>query len=228
MDPQKEIRKVIRMLRTMAETANHAALTGTFSAGGPTFLRQYNTVLEHLRDLGMLAEKLFPPLEAEVNSGEAALLCAQLAAYLEGELPTREEEGRREAPTVGDASPVINITGNTLGDLSLGNLRELGELIRQHLPAWLKGPAEQPKEEVEEPPQEPAESTPAEPPTSLNHVESQLAELGARLQVLAERMRREDLAVEERLRLADEMSRVGQEQAQLARQHALLRDQVGG
>lgn len=225
MDPEKEIRKVIRMLRTMAETANHAALTGTFSAGGPTFLRQYNAVLEHLRDLGVLAEKLFPPLEAEVNSGEAGLLCAQLAAYLEGELPAKEE-ARREAPTVGDASPVINITGNTLSDLSLGNLRELGELIRQHLPAWLKGPAEQSKEEVEEPPAEPAESAPAEPPTSLNHVESQLAELGARLQVLAERMRREDLSVEERLRLANEMSRVGQEQAQLARQHALLRDRA--
>jgi len=210
----------------MAETANQAALTGAFSAGGPTFVRQYNALLEHLRDLGVLTEKLFPPLEAEVHSGEAGLLCAQLAAYLEGELPQKEEERRREreVPSVGDASPVINITGNTLSDLSLGNLRELGELIRQHLPAWLKGPAEQPQEE--ESPEAPEEAVPEKAPPPLNHVESQLAELGARLQVLAERMRREDLSVEERLRLADEMSRVGQEQAQLAREHALLRGEV--
>lgn len=218
MDQEKEIRKVIHMLRATAKAAEQAALTGAYSTGGPAFVRQYNAVLEHLKEIGVLREKLFPPLEAEVNSGEAGLLCTQLAAYLEGELPASEEGLGQPGAHCVKESPSITIATGNIGDL--GSLKDLGELIRRHLPAWLRGATEQ-----EDADREIKAEAPPEPEPSLNNVESQLAELGAQMQVLAERMRRQDLSVEERLRLAEEMSRVGQEQGRLAREHARLRDE---
>jgi hypothetical protein len=222
MDQEKEIRKVIRMLKATGKAAHEAAFTGTFSAGGPTFIRQYNAMLEHLKEMGVLAEKLFPPLEAEVASGEVGLICAQLAAYLEGEIAEDEERPHPPPPPAGRVGPDINISGNII---DTGHLKDLGSLIRQHLPEWLRGPCERAEETPQEKPETPAPEEKAEP--SLNDLESRLAELGARMQVLAERMRREDLSMEDRLRLADEMRQVGQEQGQLAHEHARLRDTGG-
>jgi hypothetical protein len=230
MDQEKEIRKIIRMLRETGRRASEGALTGAYSVGGATFVRQYNAMLEHLKEMGVLAGKLFPPLEGEVQSSEVGLLCAQLAAYLEGEIAEDEERPfpdwehfpRPPHPPRPPRVPDINISGNFV---DVRGLKDLGSLIRQHLPEWLRGPCERAEEEPQEESEEPAPEEKAE--LSLNDLESRLAELGARMQVLAERMRREDLSAEDRLRLADEMSQVGQEQGLLAREHARLRDTAG-
>jgi hypothetical protein len=48
--------------------------------------------------------------------------------------------------------------------------------------------------------------------------------VGMKLQAVAEQLRRGDLSDEQRASLAEQLSRLGEEQARLARQHAVLRE----
>ena len=54
-------------------------------------------------------------------------------------------------------------------------------------------------------------------------LEERIAELGAQMQALAERMSREELSGDEIRKLADQMRELGQQQSELARKHAAIR-----
>ena len=93
----------------------------------------------------------------------------------------------------------------------LDELKNIGQIIREHMPEWLRGKV-------------PGSAEAEAEPGSMSEVESRLAEVGAKLQAVAEQLRRGDLSDEQRAELAEQLSQLGQEQARLARQHAMLRE----
>jgi hypothetical protein len=213
MAQEKEIKRIIRLLESTTKMAEHASLTGTLKEGQKVSVRQYNAILDRLREIEEIPGTLFPPLEEEASFDEVGVACKQLAAYLqEEEEPAKSRP--RERPFLED-SPIINIGGD---------LKDLGQLIRDALPEWVqKG-----RWDIFTPEKEPKESEPAREsePQNLNDLESQMSELGAQLQVMAERLRRESLSPDEIQRLADRMRELGEQHADLAKRQAVLRREM--
>lgn len=205
---EKELKTIIQMLGATAKAAEHLRLTGGTEQRSAAGVRQYNAVVKRLRDTGTVPEDLFAPLEEDASFIDLVMCSAQLAAYLGGLAEEPAAEKRSDTPKI--RGPVsINI-----GDL--GNLKDLGEMIRQAMPSWIREQmeVEKPKEEEEEK---------KEPEADMNDLESRIAELGAQMQVLAERMHREELSTDEIRKLAEQMRELGQQQSELAKQHAAIR-----
>jgi len=205
MVEEKELRTVIRMLEATTKTAEHLRMTGgeewdRRSAAG---VRQYNAVVKRLKDTDTIPEDMFVPLEEDASFVDLGMCCEQLAAYLGGMIEEPVEEKKAAPQIMGPVSIKV-------GDL--GDLKDLGELIRKAMPSWLREQMEEKKPKEEE-----------KPKADMNDLESRMAELGAQMQVLAERMHREELSSDEIRELADQMRELGHKQSELARQHAAIR-----
>ena len=205
----KELKATIKMLNATSTMVEHARMTGSVSEGQRPGVRQYNSVLKRLADADTIPEGLFAPLEADDSLDELGMCCGQLAAYLEGmvEEPAAEKRFRKQIN-----APHINISGG------MPDLDKLGEMIRQAMPSWIRKQMED-----EEPESGEEEEKEEDPDANMNDVESRIAELGAQMQVLAERMHREELSGDEIRKLADQMRELGQQQSELARKHAAIR-----
>lgn len=209
MAQEKEMKRMIRLLESTAKIAEDASLTGMLKQGQKASVRQYNAILERLRETEEIPDALFPPLEEDASFDEVGVACKQLVAYLqEEEEPAKARS--RGVPFLED-SAIINIGGD---------LKDLGKLIRDSLPEWMRKESEEKKPEEEPKESEPAEKFEAQ---NLNDLESQMSELGAQLQVMAERLRRESLSPDEIQRLADGMRELGEKHAELAQKQAALR-----
>lgn len=191
------------MLQEMHRMAKDASLTGSLKEGARASAQQYNVTLNHLEKLDAVPDGLFPRLSEGATFDEVGVAAAQLAGYLE----SYETEAHPEPRVSGSHNVVIG-----LGNLrEMKELKELGQYIRNHMPEWLKEKMGRPSEE--------------KGPTNLSEIESRLAEVGAKLQAVAEQLRRGDLSDVQRADLAEELSKLGQEQARLAREHAMLREE---
>ncbi len=206
MIEERELKGIIQMLGATVKMVEQASLTGSLGkerkAGAG--VRQYNAVVKRLQDTDTIPEGIFSSLEEEASFVELSIYCGQLAAYLEGMVEEPPKEKKSE--NIGD-NVIVNIGGD---------LKDLGEVIRQAMPSWIKEQMGGEKEEEEK----------EEPEADMNNVESKIAELGAQMQVLAERMHREELSGDEIRKMADQMRELGQQQSELARQHAAVRVQI--
>jgi hypothetical protein len=158
-DHSAELRRIVRMLEKTASMAEHASLTGSMGGGKDVAVRSYNSVLEHLASIGEIPAGLFSPLPADTNLDSVGIASAQLAEYLRESLP--------EAPTGKGKGGALVGGDNVI--ISLGGLGDIADLVREHLPEWLRSKRSQP-----EPEQNPAErretassaSSPTPPPAS--------------------------------------------------------------
>ncbi len=207
-----ELRRIRRLLRETARMAKEASLTRTLEKGARTSVVQYNHIVQHLERLQAIPPGFFAPLPEDATFDDVGVAAAQLASYLH-----EEDEERPRSPFSGGNNGNVHINVGGLRELKdLKELKELGQVIREQLPEWLRG-------KVSPAAEAPAASAapPAEAPASgLSELESRLAEVGAKLQAVAEQLRRGDLTDFQRADLAEQLSRLGQEQARLVREHA--------
>jgi hypothetical protein len=203
---QVDIRRIRRMLQETVRIAKDASLTESLQEGARSAARQYNAVLRHLEQSGTLPAGFFPPLGEQASFDEVGVAAGQLAGYLEEE---EEPEPRRKNERMISGSHNVHINVGSLKELD--DLKNIGQIIREHMPDWLRGKI-------------PGSAEPDAEPGTMSEVESRLAEVGAKLQAVAEQLRRGDLSDEQRAELAEQLSQFGQEQARLARQHAMLRE----
>jgi hypothetical protein len=142
-----ELRRIIRMLERTVKMAEGASLTGAMSGGKEFAVRSYNSTVEHLTRSGEVPAGLFPPLSEDTNLDAVGIASAQLAEYLSAGLPEVEAQGAGGQPgrILGDGNVFFNI----------GGLGDIGELVREHLPEWLRGkrtesePAENSEEQTQ-------------------------------------------------------------------------------
>jgi hypothetical protein len=123
-----ELKGIIQMLKTTAETATHLRMTGGADQGSAAGIRQYNAIVKHLKDT--VPEDLFAPLEEDASFVDLGMCCEQLAAYLGGMIEEPVEKKKATTPQI--MGPVSIKVGD------LGDLKDLGELIRQSMPSWLR------------------------------------------------------------------------------------------
>lgn len=141
---QPEIRRIRRLLRETVRLAEHASLTGSLDKGSRIAIRQYNHIREHLQDIGAIPEDLFQALdEDEATFDELGIVCGMLEGYLveddeilnEGKGPTKVQVGM-------------------VGLKELEDLKEIGKVIRESLPDFLRkhshgGPSDAVRIEIE-------------------------------------------------------------------------------
>jgi hypothetical protein len=231
----REIRRIVGLLERTHRIARDATMTGALGGGKDYAARQFNAIVTDLSQRGIVLPGYFPPLSEEASLDEVGIACALLADYLKADLPDeRGHEGKGKHGQHGG----FNIQ---IGDIP--ELKNIGQVIRESLPEWMRA-AREGKQPTARPAGPGAENNPAATQgdlgglresgaggvtssTSLTDVESRLAEVGAKIQVVAEQLRREELPATELQRLANELSRLGREQAQIA-QEAASKRALGG
>lgn len=129
VDPHQELRRLVALLDKTARVAEHGSLTGSLSSGKDYAIRSYNAILEHVTGTGQAPSALFPPLPENATLADVGIACAQLAEYLRAGLPEEHRGSKRAFLKAGDEGLII----------SLGELGEIGELVRERLPDWLRG-----------------------------------------------------------------------------------------
>ncbi len=124
-----EIRRMRRILKQMHRVAEHSSLTGALTEGATDAVTQYNLILTHLADRGVLsgiAVSLFPPLPPDASFDRLGVASRLLEGYLEEELT--------------GSAPV----GNGQGDIIFSNhaglqeIQDLGRMVRENLPDFLR------------------------------------------------------------------------------------------
>ena len=189
-----ELRRIYGMLKTIADLAEHSELTAVEGGGEAHAARQYNAACGRLVELEVVGDGFFIPLEGDASWADLRSACAQVAGYIEPDV----EEARPDRP-------IINFQPNFTGEVTT---ESIGALLREIAPDGMG--------------QASAEEN-GEPASRLDDVESKIAELGGQMQVLAERLHRNDLSADEVKGLADQLRDLGKDQTQLAEEHARAR-----
>ena len=118
-ESQKEIRRILRLLETTARIVETSAITDHFSDGAERCARQFNNALALLADLGAVPDGLFEPLETDASFGDICFACHQVSAYVrEGCIDDFDFDQMKK----------------TIGD----ELKDVGEVMRQSMPSFLK------------------------------------------------------------------------------------------
>ncbi len=129
-DNALEIRRIRRLLRETVKLAQNASLTGSLDKGSRIAIRQYNHIREHLQETSAIPEELFQELdEDDTTFDELGIACGMLDGYLE------DEEASVDADSKGNKKVQVNMVG--LKDLE--ELKEIGKIIRDSLPDFLRG-----------------------------------------------------------------------------------------
>lgn len=125
---QTEIRRIRRLLRETVKLAEHASLTGSLEKGGRIAIRQYNHIRNHLQEIGAIPEELFQELdENDCSFDELGIVSGMLEGYL-----AEDEEVMQE----GKASGKVQV--GMVGLKELEDLKEIGKVIRESLPDFLR------------------------------------------------------------------------------------------
>jgi hypothetical protein len=140
----REMRQIIGLLEKSFRIARDASMTGSMQGGKEYILEQYNSIVKNLTERRTLAAGFFPPLSADASYDAVGVACGQLAEYLKAGLPEERERERRHGRNV-------NIIGN------VGDLKEIGELIRESLPEWMRAAREKREAREAREPREPRE-----------------------------------------------------------------------
>lgn len=153
VDPHQELRRLVALLDKTAKVAEHGSLTGSLNSGKAYAVRSYNSVRQHVVGKGEAPEGIFPPLPENSGLADVGIACAQLAEYLRAglpEIPRPHKGGHKGAFLKAGEGDVI---------ISLGDLGDIGEMVRERLPEWIRG--KKPPSPPEPPP--PPEGNPGDP-----------------------------------------------------------------
>ena len=133
MERDKEIQKLVNVLRRTAKMAQQAGWTdeSAESNSGATFnVDQYNRVLARLIELEPNVEPVFSPLKKNAQLSVVAMACRQLAAYFEDEVKAGHSWGHAYGAAF-DTDSFKNFWND-----SAKEIEDLGEFIRENLETW--------------------------------------------------------------------------------------------
>ncbi len=141
-----EIKRRRRLLRESADIAQHASLTGSLAGGASRAVRRYNSVVARLEEIGAATPGMFEPLPDTTTFDELGVESTLLAGYLKEDIDQYERQQSAQAGQGGGGPNNLFITSaNSLEGLKdLQELKDLGRMIREGFPEWMKGKATAP------------------------------------------------------------------------------------
>jgi len=132
MERDKEIAKLVNVLRRTARMAMQSEWTGGAQDTAAFCVDQYNRVLARLKELNSDMASVFEPLPAGSSLSVAAMACRQLAAYYEDEVWSSHGWPRGCG---------VTFDSQTFKDFwakSAREIEDLGEFIRQGFEEWAR------------------------------------------------------------------------------------------
>ena len=146
MEKEKELPKLINVLRRTSRMAMQSEWTGSTDETAAFCVEQYNRVLARLKELDESVGKLFDPLPAGSSLTVVAMACRQTAAYFEDEVGPQKGSGRAYG---------FHFDSSMFKDFwqkSAHEFEDLGQYIRECIDEWgrvRKCKDEPPKEKSE-------------------------------------------------------------------------------
>ena len=132
MEREKELVKLINVLRRTSRMALQSEWTGGKEDASAFCTEQYNRVLARLKEIDAGVGAIFEPLPAGSSLTVVAMASRQLAAYYEDELGTPKGFGRGYGFAF-DASKF-----REFWEKSAREFEDMGEFIRESIDEWLK------------------------------------------------------------------------------------------
>jgi len=132
MEREKELLKLINVLRRTSRMALQSEWTGGKEDAAAFCTDQYNRVLARLKELDAGVGKVFDPLPAGSSLTVVAMASRQLAAYYEDELGPAKGFGR------GHAFAFDPGMFKEFWEKSSREIEDLGEFIRESIEEWAK------------------------------------------------------------------------------------------
>ena len=132
MEREKELLKLINVLRRTSRMALQSEWTGGKEDAAAYCTDQYNRVLARLKELDPGVSAVFEPLAAGSSLTVVAMASRQLAAYYEDELGPAKGFGR------GYGFAVDPRMFREFWDRSAREFEDLGEFIRESIDEWLR------------------------------------------------------------------------------------------
>jgi hypothetical protein len=132
MEREKEIAKLINVLRRTSRMAMHSEWTGGKEDAAAFCAGQYNRVLARLREIDSNLSTVFEPLPQGSSLMVAAMACRQLAAYYEDETGPSPRRARAYG---------VRLDHETFKEFwrkSSREIEDLGEFIRESIEEWLR------------------------------------------------------------------------------------------
>jgi hypothetical protein len=130
MEREKELPKLINVLRRTSRMAMQSEWTGSSQDTAAFCVAQYNRVLSRLKELDDGVGKLFDPLPEGSSLTVVAMACRQLAAYFEDEVGSQRGSGR----SYGFAFDPSMF--KEFWDKSAHEFEDLGQFIRECIDEW--------------------------------------------------------------------------------------------
>jgi hypothetical protein len=132
MEREKELSKLINVLRRTARVAVQSQWTEANADAARFCVEQYNRVLARLKELDPGVSAIFEPLAAGSSLTVVAMACRQLAAYYEDEVGESSEWPRVYAAAF-DTAGFKDFWRKCGGDI-----QDLGEFIRESVDIWAR------------------------------------------------------------------------------------------
>ena len=129
-DQSQENRRARRLLRALTDLSKESSLTGSLERGARLGIRQYNQLLTHLRDEGVVPEGLFSANyleEDEASFDELGVACILLETYL-------SDEEAENAPMIAPIIREREVRVSRSDPQEMKELHEIAELLRDRLP----------------------------------------------------------------------------------------------
>lgn len=134
MEREKEIAKLVNVLRRTSRMALQSEWTGGSQDVAAFCVDQYNRVLARLKEIDPGVGAVFDPLPAGSSQTVAAMACRQLAAYYEDEVGHSGSWGDWKGVW---ASPADKQAFKEFWSKSARDIEDLGEHIRETIEDWV-------------------------------------------------------------------------------------------
>jgi hypothetical protein len=139
MEREKEIAKLVNVLRRTSRMALQSEWTGSSQDVAAFCIDQYNRVLARLKEIDPDVSYVFDPLASSSSLTVAAMACRQLAAYYEDEVARSggwgDWKGMWGDPRYG--MWVDKRAFKEFWDKSAREIEDFGEFIRENIDEWL-------------------------------------------------------------------------------------------
>ena len=132
MEREKEIAKLVNVLRRTSSMAMQPEWTGGKEDASVFCIEQYNRVLTRLKEIDPNVGTVFQPLPAGSSLKVAAMACRQLAAYYEDEVGASQGWARAYG---------VHFDPETFKEFwhkSAREIEDLGEFIRESIDEWIR------------------------------------------------------------------------------------------
>ena len=133
MEREKELVKLINVLRRTSRMALQSEWTGGKEDAAAFCTEQYNRVLTRLKEIDSGVGAIFEPLPAGSSLTVVAMASRQLAAYYEDELGPARGFGARGYGFAFDPSKFKDFW-----EKSAREFEDIGEFIRESIDEWLR------------------------------------------------------------------------------------------